>query len=246
MSDTSSKNTKRLKFTNEKIVIRNSKTPIDSRTIEINQAQTNVSNVKIDTPAINSKVAREQEDIGDLTFRNEYSSRTTTPNTKNSSDNYILPPKELNNIGNKLHSNPPQNFNPIYNNKPPENTEHYYEKDIDWNSWKSNFINKILDDSVYIKALDEYGLGAWFFYSFNVNSDGTINNVKVMSLYLAPEDKEKVIQLIKSYAHKPITRFPLHSKRQTVKVSAAVLLGKEEKRSTPKDFNENEHVRIKY
>ena len=35
-------------------------------------------------------------------------------------------------------------------------------KNIDWSTWKSEFINKILDESMSITSLDDYGVGTWF------------------------------------------------------------------------------------
>ena len=101
----------------------------------------------------------------------------------------------------------------------------YKYQDIDWSTWKSNFINKFLEDSMYISTLDNYSPGNWFYYSFNVTDKGAIKNIKVFSFTLDDRDKIKIEQLIKSYEYQDITVFPTNSKRKSVKVKAIVLLG---------------------
>ncbi len=131
-------------------------------------------------------------------------------------------------------------------NKPfrmmPKNQSVY--KNIDWSTWKSNFVNAILDESISIKELDNYGNGAWFYYQFNVDSNGKISNIIVKSMYLDYADKQKVIQLIKSFEYSELTIFPMNTKRKTAKVSAVMMLSDETQHSQPKDFNDFEQVKI--
>ena len=130
-------------------------------------------------------------------------------------------------------------------NKPYQQKSRYQYKNIDWNTWRSNFVNKILDDSLSIKTLDNYTTGAWFYYSFNVSSEGVITNIVVKSVYLSEEDKKRVARLIKSYQYKEITVFPANSKRKNAKVSAVMMLSNETKHSSPKDFNDFEQIKLK-
>ena len=130
-------------------------------------------------------------------------------------------------------------------NKPFQQKSRYVYKNIDWNTWRSEFVNKILDDSLSIKSLDTYGTGAWFYYSFNVSSEGLITDITVKSVYLSEEDKRKVAKLIKSYQYKEITVFPANSKRKTAKVSAVMMLSNETKHSSPSDFNDFEQIKLK-
>ena len=140
-----------------------------------------------------------------------------------------------------------QQDNPRYDKPTAQPAEHgFVNLDISWNTWKSNFINQILDDSMDIKTLNSYNVGTWFYYSFEVTDTGEIQNVKVSSLFLSKEDKEEVIRLIKSYAHKQITAFPRNSKRKKAKVDAIMLLGETESKTSPNDFNDTERVRIHY
>ncbi len=122
----------------------------------------------------------------------------------------------------------------------------YKYQDIDWSTWKSNFVNRILDDSMYIKSLDLYGLGTWFYYSFNVTDKGEIKDVFVFSIYLNDKDKKQIRDLIRSYAHQPITIFPKDSQRKKAKVKAIMLLGDTESKSNASNFNDIEKIKIKY
>ncbi len=124
--------------------------------------------------------------------------------------------------------------------------EKYKYQDIDWSTWKSNFVNRILDDSMYIKSLDLYGMGTWFYYSFNVTDKGEIKDVFVFSIYLNDEDKKQIRDLIRSYAHQPITIFPKDSQRKKAKVKAIMLLGDTESKSDASNFNDIEKIKIKY
>lgn len=120
----------------------------------------------------------------------------------------------------------------------------YGYDNIDWSRWKSNFVNRILDDSIAIPELDEYPNGAFFYYSFIVDYTGAINSITVRSLYLSESHKKLVVDFIKSYEHKPITRFPKRTKRKTARVSAIMMLSSMETiHSKPSDFNDTERVK---
>lgn len=121
----------------------------------------------------------------------------------------------------------------------------YVYKNLDWSKWRSNFINRITDDSIYITELDKYPQGTMFQYSFEVDSSGKVYNVKVRSFQLSREDKEKVVSLIESYSYKEITRFPPKSNRKSTKVSAILLLSDKTEYATPGDFNDFEQIKIK-
>ena len=243
MSSTDSKKVKRVRFTNEKIVISNAGAEVGTQVVEVKTSGTKVQKVPVESAKRVVKIENKESSIDDLTFRREYKSNKTSQTYKYQEDldNYNNQLKKLDKMEKDFRNHKSRGGNNFR-----EAADKYLERNIDWNTWKSNFINRILDDSVYISALDEYGLGAWFYYSFDVHSDGSISNIKVYSWYLNAEDKEKVVKLIKSYAYKPITKFPLHTKKKNVKVDAAVLLGSTEKRANPSDFNENERVKIKY
>ena len=123
--------------------------------------------------------------------------------------------------------------------------DRYLYKNIDWNTWKSEFVNRILDDSLAIKSLDNYQSGAWFYYSFDVSDTGEISNISIKSVYLSEDDKRRVRRLIQSYQYKDITVFPANSKRKSAKVSAVMMLSTETQHSKPSDFNDFEQVKLK-
>lgn len=126
------------------------------------------------------------------------------------------------------------------------NSNHYVYKSLDWSTWRSNFINKITDDSIYVESLNNYPQGSMFAYSFMVDNTGKIYDVKVRSFQLSREDKDKVAQLIKSYEHTNITKFPPNSKRKMVKVSAILLLSDKTEYSRPSDFHDLEQIRLNF
>jgi hypothetical protein len=135
---------------------------------------------------------------------------------------------------------------PKYDEPPVPDQHGFVNVDISWNTWKSNFINRVLDDSMTIQSINDYKIGTWFYYSFEVTNTGEIQNIKVTSFSLKKEDKAEVIKLIQSYAHKDITVFPRNSKRKKAKVDAIMLLGETESKSSPSDFNDLERVRLHY
>lgn len=129
-------------------------------------------------------------------------------------------------------------------NKPFKQKARYQYKNIDWNTWRSEFVNRILDDSLTIRSLDTYGQGAWFYYSFDVSEEGRISNITIKSMHLREEDKRRVAQLIQSYQYKEITVFPANTNRKSAKVSAVMMLSNETKHSSPSDFNDFEQIRL--
>lgn len=139
------------------------------------------------------------------------------------------------------------NYNVGFNNKDYRSeSDRYRYQNIDWSTWRSNFVNRILDDSMYIESLDYYGMGTWFYYSFIVTDSGEIKDVNVFSFYLKDEDKKQIRNMIRNYAHQPITKFPMDSKRKKAKVKAIMLLGDTESKSNASNFRDIEKIKIKY
>lgn len=125
------------------------------------------------------------------------------------------------------------------------NNENYALKNIDWNTWRSNFVNKITDDTFYIEELNKYPTGTLFHYSFAVDNTGRVYNVKITSLTISKEDRDKIAELIKGYSYTDITKFPPNSKRKTANVSAILLFSNETEYSSPSDFHDLEQIKIK-
>lgn len=256
--DTSSSR-KKVQFTNQNFIINNENANVENEDVKLSLSKSKISNKNIQ--ASNKSLDVNQTDINlnntdistqDVDFDN------TSVNTQDTEFEYDEPSysnsdSSLNNQISEYESQKSRiraieksiaaQRNNTSQQELPERRRYIY-RDIDWNTWKSEFINKILDDSMEIKSLDDYGIGSWFYYSFTVTSTGEILNVNVTSMYLSKEDKEKVKQMIRNYAHQDITVFPANTRKTRAKVDAIMMLGDTEKKSKPADFNENEKVRI--
>lgn len=196
--------------------------------IALHQESANIKNTNVDISIKDSNIKNESNtkfNNTDLSFDNK------EINTQNS---------DIVDFSNTGETNF-ENINITANNKHLKRNKY---KDIDWSTWKSNFINKFLEDSMYITTLDNYSLGSWFYYSFDVTNKGAIKNIKVFSFSLDVKDKIRVEQLIKSYEYQDITVFPANSKRKSVKLKAIVLLGDTEQKANPYNFNDRERIRI--
>lgn len=261
-----SSGSRRVKFTNQNFEIKNEANEVvnDTHTRTINLGKTNISNQNLNT--YNQNLNANNKDIN---AQNQNFNNKSYIKINKSKENYYSQDNNISNNGRINHKNLDDSrldsalinagkykykepeygeFNYRYNNKkipvlPPEEYEY---QNIDWSRWKSNFVNKILDDSLEIKELDNYPDGSWFYYSFIVDNQGLISNINVRSVYLSPEDKQKVARFIKGYQHTYLTKFPKNSKRKTAKVSAIMMLSNEEtKHSKPSDFRDMEQVKYK-
>ncbi len=234
---------KRVRVHNKNIVISQGNTSLYSSNIGLNNSST-VQNQ--DITSLNKELGINNQDVN---FRNNNSNVASGEinnwdihynNTTIKSDNRIV-----GNFGGKIGTNQVgvdfQN-NPRYK----QAMEKYRYQDINWGTWKSRFVNKILDDSLYLKSLDNYGLGTWFYYSFTVANTGEIHDVFVFSFYLLEEDKNRIRALIRGYEKTPITIFPKNSERRTVRVKAIMLLGDTEQKAKPSNFGDRERVKIRY
>jgi len=117
---------------------------------------------------------------------------------------------------------------------------------LNWNQWRSRFLNQILDDSDKIKTLDYYGFGSWFYFSFVVENTGKIGKIKLFSFCLTNEDKKSIKDMIYNYAYTDITKFPKYSKRKSVVVKSFFFFGNSEKRARPEDFFDGETIKIQH
>lgn len=245
------------KFTNKNISATDSKLGLNSTKIGLNDSSNlNVKDVKIGD---SSDFKTKNVDIKD---NSNYSYQNTKFGDKSDYGNQDL---EFETQGTGFKNSDPINYKNLdteqldnaiaqaknykyqstdVSNKPFKQKARYQYKNIDWNTWRSEFVNKILDDSLSIKSLDTYGAGSWFYYSFDVSSEGAISNITIKSMYLSNEDKKRVARLIQSYQYKEITVFPANSNRKSAKVSAVMMLSNETKHSSPSDFNDFEQIRL--
>ena len=244
-------NDQNINFSNKNINIDNTKsnlqnTNFSTQNSDFNNQNSNLQNNKFNNQSSDFNNQRSNFDNQNTRYnrqKNRYNN-----NNINSQDtkfdkqlaNYEQQQNKIRNIENSL-----KNKN-INNQRMRVNQQNrYLVKNIDWNTWKSNFVNKIIDDSVNIRELDNYGIGTWLYYSFDVDSSGRIYNVKVSSPYIVAEDKNKIANMIKSYAYTDITIFPANTKRTSANVNAIIMLGSYEKKSSPSDFNDMEKIKIK-
>lgn len=259
-SDTSVPN-RRVRFTNQSFEINNKGNGIvNDSNAKINFSRSNIKNKDIKTNDSDIKISSTDIENKNINYNNSsnYSNQETSfENTGTEYTNHNLGVQNQGNLNYKnvdygdLDSRLEQAKNistePVdVSNKPfrmmPKNK--YAYKNIDWSTWKSNFVNAILDESVSIKELDNYPNGAWFYYQFNVDATGKISDIVVKSMYLDYLDKQKVIKLIKSFEYSELTIFPRNTKRKVAKVSAVMMLSSETQHARPNDFNDFEQVKI--
>lgn len=251
-SDTSA-NRKKIQFTNQNLVLNNENNDVVSEDIKINLDKSKISNTDIkstntnvalntvDTSSKNVEFSNREFETQNTDWRNDKQDFTPQDtNYDNGLSEYEKQKSRIRAIENSLsHKNLPQPQTTVekHNNR-------FLIKNIDWNTWKTRFVNQILEDSMDIHSLDEYGVGTTFYYSFYVTSNGAIRNINVSSMHLKNEDKQRVRDLIKSYEYKDITVFPANTQKKIFKVDSFVMLGPIEKKAKPSDFNENEKVKI--
>lgn len=234
---------KKVSFINQSLSLNNENANIESKRTNVNTAKSKISTNNTGVNIQGANVKSTSTDIGFESFDNQKTGYSNQQLKNDSQGNYYNSFDDFKNRKQRLENARSQinNASPRLNN---QNVSRYIVKNIDWSTWKSQFINKILDDSVYITSLDDYGVGAWFYYSFIVTSDGAIKDLTVRSPYISDIDKQRVMNLIKSYEYTDITVFPANSRRVTAKVDAVVMLGNSEKKSKPSDFNDVERIKM--
>lgn len=234
---------KKVSFINQSLSLNNENANIENKRANVNTAKSKISTNNTGVNIQGANVKSTSTDIGFESFDNQKTGYSNQQLKNDSQGNYYNSFDDFKNRKQRLENARSQinNASPRLNN---QNVSRYIVKNIDWSTWKSQFINKILDDSVYITSLDDYGVGAWFYYSFIVTSDGAIKDLTVRSPYISDIDKQRVMNLIKSYEYTDITVFPANSRRVTAKVDAVVMLGNSEKKSKPSDFNDIERIKM--
>lgn len=234
---------KKVSFINQSLSLNNENANIENKRANVNTAKSKISTNNTGVNIQGANVKSTSTDIGFESLDNQKTGYSNQQLKNDSQGNYYNSFDDFKNRKQRLENARSQinNASPRLNN---QNVSRYIVKNIDWSTWKSQFINKILDDSVYITSLDDYGVGAWFYYSFIVTSDGAIKDLTVRSPYISDIDKQRVMNLIKSYEYTDITVFPANSRRVTAKVDAVVMLGNSEKKSKPSDFNDIERIKM--
>ena len=226
-----------VKFRNQKIAISQENANIENKSVEIKHKESKIANQDIETSNTQTRINNTN-----ITSSNEHNFSYQNTTYQNSSEySYNKSRYKETNIT----FNPNDKSFESSNYKMSEPSRYRYEG-IDWGTWKSNFINQFLDDSLLISSLDNYSVGNWFYYSFVVTNEGAIKDVKVFSFTLKERDKAQIESLIRSYAYKDITIFPKNSQRKTARVKAIVLLSNTESKANPHSFYDTERIRVEY
>jgi archaellum component FlaF (FlaF/FlaG flagellin family) len=231
---------RRVQVTNKNLAINNKLSNFENEDISIAQKESNIENSEVVIKDKSTKVGKKEFKLDENSiFRNsearfENENRPRLSNIPLNSRETDL--KILRAALDKPHAKTSIN----------KEDEKYGYKYIDWRTWKSNFVNKIVDDSLQITSLDDYPKGTAIYYSFTVYNDGSISDVTVTSPFVAKKDKDKLTSMIQKYEYTTLTEFPRGAKRKSVWVHAIMLLSDDQTYSTPKDFDlDTERVKYK-
>lgn len=238
---------RRVKITNKNVEISHEATEISNdNNVNVDISQSKITNKEINTQ--NKNVDMESGKFAnnsDVNFENSHSKFSSQSSNFSSEGKMTYKNLDTTELDNALNS-AGRISNQRTSSSPSAPVRRYLYKDIDWGTWKSNFVNQILDDSLSLHELDKYDEGSWFYYSFDVDSDGRISNIVVKSITLTQEDKDKVAKFLKRYQYKDITAFPPNSQRKKAKVSAVMMLSDTTKKANPDDFKDLERVKYQY
>lgn len=175
---------------------------------------------------------------------NNYNNSQVNDNVRNVDIN--IQNQNVNNYNSSPVQDNVSNVDPNIQNNAQNGVNGEYSLKISWNEWRSNIVNKILNDSYKIPELNKYASGTGFYYSFDVDNEGNINNIIVLSLNMESQDLQLIKMLIQSYSHTQLVVFPNNSKRNTIRVDAICLFDDETQEATSSDFHDIEKVDVKY
>lgn len=113
---------------------------------------------------------------------------------------------------------------------------------IAWNKWRSDIQNQIMENS-YVEA----PYGTLFFFSFNVDKNKRITNIKVItSNPNAKDDIPHIKSTIISLDGKSILEFPKGTNRKSILFTGGFLMSDTEELSSPSDYRDYEYVQTNY
>lgn len=113
---------------------------------------------------------------------------------------------------------------------------------IAWNKWRSDIQNQIMENA-YVEA----PYGTLFFFSFNIDENRRITNIKVTtSNPNAQNDIPRIKSTIISLDGKSILEFPKKTNRKSVLFTGGFLMSDTEELSTPSDYKDFECVQTNY
>lgn len=114
------------------------------------------------------------------------------------------------------------------------------EEIIAWNTWRSNLQNKVMKDTKLSAPI-----GTVFRFSFTVDREGTISNLKTWSdnsMY-TPTAVRAIKPMLLSYQGQSILNFPPESKRVITNVNGKFITWYSSSYSTPSDYSDYEKVK---
>jgi hypothetical protein len=113
------------------------------------------------------------------------------------------------------------------------------EELIAWNIWRSNLQNRIME----LSDVDA-DYGTIFFFSFKVDENKNISNVKVVATTSSGREYIPAVRkAIFKTNHTDILTFPKGTKRKIVDFNGGFLMGAYEQYSSPSDYHDFERVR---
>jgi hypothetical protein len=242
-TDTSS-SVRQVRVTNKNLEISSNSANIENSDINVSQNSSQVSHEDVRVANSETQVQKKEFTFNENSiFRNSDVKVENEDSSVSPVNSKVLNKKaEFDNFKNSID----KSINSTSSNNKFKQQDKYAYRYIDWRTWKSEFVNKILDDSAAIKSLDDYASGNFIQYSFLVHKDGTITNINLISPFVTKSDRDKLAVLIKSYEHQPITVFPAGSNKKSAWVNAVMILSNVQTYSTPGDFDfDNERVKTK-
>ena len=118
----------------------------------------------------------------------------------------------------------------------------YRNELLAWNIWRSNIQNRVMDDSDV-----DAGYGTIFYFTFKVDKNRNISDVKVISTDLLNSAATKEVRrAINALNGKSILEFPRGTNRRTVDFTGGFVIGTQAQYATPDDYNDFENIRIQY
>ena len=113
---------------------------------------------------------------------------------------------------------------------------------IAWNKWRSDIQNQIMENA-YVEA----PYGTLFFFSFNVDKNKRITNIKVItSNPNAKDDIPHIKSTIISLDGKSLLEFPKGTNRKSVLFTGGFLMSDTEELSSPADYKDYEYIQTSY
>ena len=135
----------------------------------------------------------------------------------------------------------PVETKPVQPAKPVQTVLTPQQETVLWNKWRSDLQNSIMN-AVNLPVLPN---GTVFKFSFNVDKNGKITNIKCSSTNpkYNPYAIQYITPVIRSYQGKSILKFPNGSSRESTLFEGNIKVSNTSKYSTASDYNDIETVK---